>query len=36
MLYPSINTDENILSIYIERIAVEKEGIKKTKKYNDV
>jgi hypothetical protein len=36
MLYPSINTDENILSIYIERIAMGKERIKKTEKYDDV
>jgi hypothetical protein len=31
-LYPSVNTDENILSIYTEGIAVENEGIKKAKK----
>jgi hypothetical protein len=30
-LYPSINTDENVPSVYIERITVEKQGIKKKK-----
>jgi hypothetical protein len=36
LLYPSINTSENILLVYIEGIVVEKEWIKKTEKYDDV
>jgi len=33
--YSMVNTDENIPSIYTKRITVEKEGMKKAKKYND-
>jgi hypothetical protein len=29
--YPSIHTDENILSVYTKRITVGKEDMKKTK-----
>jgi len=31
-VYPLVNTDRNILSVYTEGIEVEKEGIKKTRK----
>ena len=34
--YSSLNTDENILSVYIKKIIVEKIKIKKRKKYNDM
>jgi hypothetical protein len=35
-LYPLVSTNRNISLIYIEGIALEKEGRKNTEKYDDV